>query len=52
MQGNTHRVGGALSAILGVTVLGNNGMLLPEVSPFINYVLYIRLHYMVVWYLI
>lgn len=36
MQGNTHRVGGALSAILGVTVLGNSGMLLPEVSPFIQ----------------
>lgn len=36
MQGKTHRIGGALSALLGFTILESNGMLLPNVNPFIQ----------------
>lgn len=36
MQGKTHRIGGALSALIGYTVLESNGMLLPNVSPLLQ----------------
>lgn len=33
MQGNTHRVGGALSCLLGYTILYNKGMIMQDVNP-------------------
>lgn len=36
MQGKTHRVGGALSAVLGFTILKSSEMLLPDVNPILQ----------------
>lgn len=36
MQGNTHRVGGALSCLLGYTILYNKGMVMQDVNPLLQ----------------
>lgn len=36
MQGNTHRVGGALSCLLGYTILYNKGMIMQDVNPLLQ----------------
>lgn len=36
MQGNTHRVGGALSCLLGYAILYNKGMVMQDVNPLLQ----------------